>query len=235
MAVNRIRKVLVSVPNLGKVATGLAIHLVKLADECGFSLCFDFPQVKPFTFARNEQLRVFLNATDADLMLMVDCDTVPPPGTVSRLANLYDGDEPRYGVIALPTPMWPGDSKSPCPNGGVLEENWLPDGGQTHRIPITELEQCNLVAIDRCGLACAMIDRDTAASVANEFAPAFEHTIGPRGNVIEEADYVFCRRVRRVGAGVWFFTPLGWADHLKTISLVRVLDLAGDCLNQERE
>jgi hypothetical protein len=135
-------KILIAVPNLGNIRTGLSIMFLRWASNPKYQVKIWPPQdLIPLDYARNIIRKVFLEE-EHDFLLTVDADVVPPEA-VLELADL-DLD-----IVAPVCYVVKDDGIIPMALKRV-EEGWQVVG---------DLESNQLISVDSAGAGCLMIAR----------------------------------------------------------------------------
>jgi hypothetical protein len=220
--------VCLSVPSTGHVHTELTMWIVQ-AVVAGHIHTVHFPVKKPFTAARSEQVRHFLHDTDCSHLLLIDHDTVPPGLPLPDMLQL------KAGFVAIPTPAWASNSDFPKPTLGILNGEYDHLNRPTHLIPAEIVDSRGVCEIHRSGLACCLISRPflnlAIEQTRKQKLPLFIDTVNHDGEIIEEADFRFCRLLREAKLSLIADCRHGMADHHKEINLNCVLTLASNLTN----
>lgn len=180
-------KVLVTVPNMGWVHSGVARVLLKLqADNRGYKLTFDFPSAVPFENNLN-QIALRLLAGPWTWWLSIDADNPPRNNPLELIA--LDKD-----FIGLPTPVWHQKEASKFP----LHWNayrW-DEAEQAYREwPRRE----GLQKVDAVGTGCFLAHR----RVFEKIRAPFLRTWKEDGTVDLGNDMAFGRRAAAAGVEVY--------------------------------
>lgn len=175
------------------------------------------PGAASVAYNRNLIVQFFLN-TDAEVLVMVDDDVVPPIGFLDALLPVPDG----FGIVGVPYPI--GDPKSGVPMLCVYEMN---DELGIRAADLKEgLNECDAVAT-----GCVAIPR----SVLEEFGPnCFRFDANP-AEVMHGEDILFCRDLREKGYKVGYTTAVGFCDHIRVTSLEPIVGLIGMLMAGDRK
>lgn len=158
---------------------------------------------RPIPSSRN---RIVRDAPkDADFILMLDADVVPPTN-ILEIAG-FDLD-----IVASPSPIWRGgEDGDPVITGAVPL-----DGTEVVSVGEDKLLECRYV---QGGAYCIAKRVFRHPEMRGAFADGFDED----GVVTDTEDYVYCRKARALGFRVWAALgyPLG---HVKSVNLVSVHD-----------
>jgi hypothetical protein len=159
----------------------------------------------PVDRVRNQICRKFLES-DAEFLLMIDDDIVPPLDVLA----MADHDLDVVGALCYAF----------TPDRGVYSVAYRCDESARYFGVGQEIEHRGLLEVDLVGSACMMIHRRVLEALAQ---PYFRMVLDDRLTQISEPeDFYFCRQAKATGFGVWWDTdkPCG---HVKKIDLRRML------------
>jgi hypothetical protein len=186
-------RVLIAVPNLGKISTSLGIHIIMWMQRhnCHAGV---FMGYAPVSYARNHCVTAFLEwATDPDDRLwFIDSDTTPP---VHALEALLKED---VEVISGAVPTMKIDQN------GIFQRivtllQFEPDTRSYRNIIKPE---GGVHRIDACGAACLLIKRSVFDKVLGPpwFKEKFWHE---KGKGAAGEDLLFCEQLRELGIPIY--------------------------------
>lgn len=183
-------KVLICIPNLGNVNTGLMLTVIAfLANQSAAEIHLYTPQnLRPHDMARNTCVKHFLENTDCTHLFFVDADTVPPH---HALVSLLRANKP---VVGGCTPTYKFD-----PNDGQNKKQFMimrygtATNGDEGLITVwgRGIEQ-----IDMIGTSCLLIRRDVLEQLPK---PHFKFQYNEEGLVARGEDIHFCDLLREAG------------------------------------
>jgi hypothetical protein len=167
----------------------LALLLVDLARRPDAPVV-DIVSGYPVDRVRNQICRRFLES-DAEYLLMIDDDVVPPP-------TVLDMARHRKDVVA-------GLCYAYTPSTGYYTVAYEPpaaDGERPPRLPIGDgIEGHGLLEVELTGTACLMVHRRVLEGVDR---PWFAMELDEDRLVIADSeDFSFCRKIRAAGFSVW--------------------------------
>jgi SAM-dependent methyltransferase len=208
-----VKKVLVAIPSLGWIHSGVVIQIVEMMkNPHGHKVSFAFRAGKPVDSVRNAIIKDFLEK-DFDFLLFIDTDN-PPVRNPLKLVEL-DLD-----IVILPTPIW--YSKIAAKKTGKQPIIWNamhdaedPDTGD----PCWQ-EDCSrggVREIDAGGSGAMLIARRALEA----FRPAFMREFDEWGRIKRGSDFLFCQKARKAGFRVWAHWD-HYCQHYKEIDLADV-------------
>ena len=209
------KRVHVAVLNTGEIVTGLSemLNLMLLRHRCGHAVSLQYYGgdywSRPIASSRNRIVRD--SPKDADFILMLDADVVPPPD-VLMLAS-YDLD-----VIASPAPVW-----RPKDEGGPVITGIVPLEPTTGPIEIggNGLLECRRVGWGACCIAKRVYKHP---QMRGAFADLFDED----GVITTTEDYVYCDRARALGFRCWAALAYPVLAHVKPVNLVDIHDVINE-------
>ena len=206
------KRILISVLNQGKIATGLVESLLAMKGSPEYDIEIDFPDDAPISNNRNKIVQRFL-AKDYDYLLMCDSDIVPPPSVI----NLADYQKDIISATAF------------IYQGVIMPVAWnrMPDGMYK---PINLSEYDGLVEVDAVGTGCIMLSR----KVLEEVKAPFLNEYDPDGIKLFGLDIAFCQKAIEKGFKV--YTSLDYVcSHYKTVDLKTFYAIFSNGLDKIRE
>jgi len=199
--------VLISIPcsPFGSVTGGLVDFLLNVIHQLRFRIQIDRPEDK-WPAIRNLQFKRYLELSNADFILCIDSDIVPPRNVLEMVENKVDFCSAVCFSWQFEEPFAVVMSKDSKGRDGYIQN--VPGGkpGPYER--------------DATGLACTVISR----RLAKQFAGTFRDKFDKAGLLKRDADFDFCERIKKAGFKVYVDTRF-ICDHRKTIGLKRVNDL----------
>jgi hypothetical protein len=200
-------RVFIAVPTrdmtAGAVCRGLAMLLVDLARRPEDHI-IDIVPGYPVDRVRNLICKRFLES-DAEYLLMIDDDTVPPP-TVLDMAR-HDKDVvgalcyaylPALGYYSVAYPAGNRDLKAPRLGIG------------------DQIEHTGLIEVELVGTAGLLVHRRVLEALE---PPYFEMLLDDDRLFIKDSeDFTFCRKARRAGFSVWLDTDQP-CSHVKALDM----------------
>ena len=202
----------------GPICRGLALLLVDLARRPDDPI-IDIVPGYPVDRVRNLICRRFLES-DAEYLLMIDDDVVPPP-TVLDMA-LHGKD-----VVA-------GLCYAFIPQRGYYGAAYTPPGedGRYGRVGIgNEVEGKGLLEIGLAGSACLMVHRRVLEALD---PPYFKTELDADGiHIADSEDFFFCRKAREAGFSLWLDTDRV-CGHFKTLDMRRSVQWAQEYAERQR-
>lgn len=209
------KRVHVAVLHTGSIRAELSemINLILLRHRCGHAVSLQYYGgdywSRPIASSRN---RIVRDAPkDADFILMLDSDVVPPPDVLMLASYGLD-------VVASPAPVWrPDDEGGPVITGVVPLE------------PTTEPVQVGgdrLLECRRVGGGAYCVAKRVYAhpQMRGAFADLFDED----GVITTTEDYVYCDRARALGFRVWAALRYPLLGHVKPVNLVDVHDAVAE-------
>ena len=187
----------------GPICRGLALLLVDLARRPEDHL-IDIVPGYPVDRVRNLICTRFLES-DAEYLLMIDDDVVPPAGVLDMARHGKD-------VVA-------GLCYAFIPQRGYYAAAYTPpdDDGKYGRVGIGQgVEDQGLLEVGLAGSACLMIHRRVLEAVD---PPYFETRLDDeRLYLVDSEDFAFCRKARAAGFSLWLDTGQ-MCSHFKTLDM----------------
>lgn len=167
------------------------------------------PGAASVAYNRNLIIQFFLS-TDAEILVMVDDDVVPPLNFLDVLLPIPVG----YGMVGIPYPI--GDPKNGVPMFCVY------DLDDELGIKAADLQE-GLTECDAIATGCVAIPRE----ILEEFGSnCFRFDANPE-NVIHGEDILFCQDLREKGLKVGYTMEAGFCDHIRVTSLEPVVGVIG--------
>jgi len=178
------KKVFIGIPNTGTVVIGLAEVICHWVARREVAVIPYFSRYsKPMMFNRNHIVNQFLK-TDAEYLLWIDDDVVPPPQALTQLLS--------HEVDAVSTMCF-------CtrPDKGVLfpypvTMKDAPNGEFTIYYPEKDLEE-----IDACGGGCILVHRRVYEHP--EMKAPYQHQMKEDGEMGMTCDFNVWRRAKKLG------------------------------------
>ena len=176
-------KILVSVPNTGLLRAELVSWLFG-AQAQGCQI--DLPQNRPLDVARNVQVKRFFTLSDADAILTIDSDTVPPPDTIARLVAA------NKDIVAIAAQNWN------YAQGGLTTYVCSRNEQGVYEI---SRNLSGLVKCDAVGFGCVLIKRHVLEAM---LPPWFQWLIEKDGcGIVLGEDLYFCQKAQQLGFEIW--------------------------------
>jgi len=202
----------------GPICRGLALLLVDLARRPDDPI-IDIVPGYPVDRVRNLISKRFLES-DAEYLLMIDDDVVPPP-TVLDMAR--HGKDVVAGVCYAFNPQRGYYTAAYTPQDG---------NGRYGRVGIgRELEGRGLLEIGLAGSACLMIHRRVLEDLD---PPYFKTELDADGVFIADSeDFFFCRKARTAGFSLWLDTGQV-CSHFKTLDMRRSVEWSREYAERRR-
>jgi len=202
----------------GPICRGLALLLVDLARRPEDPL-IDIVPGYPVDRVRNLISKRFLES-DAEYLLMIDDDVVPPAGVLDMARHGKD-------VVA-------GLCYAFIPQRGYYAAAYTPpgEGGRYGRVGIgREIEGRGLLEIGLAGSACLMVHRRVLERLD---PPYFRTELDDEGTYIADSeDFSFCRRAREAGFSLWLDTAQV-CSHFKALDMSRSVQWAQEYAERQR-
>ena len=193
-------RVHIAVLNMGWVRVELAQRLMEVViTQRAYPLSLEFSGIgverRPIASNRNRIVRD--TPEDAEVLVMIDADCIPP-------LNFLDAVDPELDIVGLPMPIW--HSGEICT--GIVSL----DGAETQPVGAMELVECKAVAA-----GVMFIARRVFTHPEMQFVDEFDGD----GVLTSTEDHVYCNKARALGFRVW--ANLGYPlAHVKEIDLQRV-------------
>lgn len=191
------KSIYLAVLNQGYIASGLTDLLTLIVQNDAYKIYLSYPNQKPITYNRNNITQKFL-ATDADYLMMIDSDVIPPP----NILNLVDFDK---DII---TPLMLVKQK------GMLIPLFLKMNKDGIYDTDDYINKVGLQECDATGTGCIIIKRNVLEKLKHPFQNKYDQdgikTLGQ--------DFYFCQRAKELGFKVWVHLDY-IAEHLFTDSL----------------
>lgn len=226
--------VVVAIPNLGTIDTGLAEWLLKVTNHKVMTI---FATDTPVDVNRNSIVRGFLE-TDAQWLLMVDADIVPPDNALDMIYN----DKPvcaadaralrPEGVLPLAYTLTTNRQRAATEFNNFAKNNQITDTGlaeaalkavtdmqekQCFFIDQSKLDFNGLNRVDATGTGCMLIKREVLEKMP---APWFQWQYNDDGTTKMGEDLSFCLKVNELynNEGVWWDTRYK-CKHMRKIAI----------------
>jgi hypothetical protein len=184
------KKIMVCVLNEGEMRVELSALINDLTQQGKYDLDVRYPHNKPITFNRNEIVKSFL-ATNADYLLMIDDDIVPP----STILNLADFQE---DIVAATCFAFTKDQ--------IMPVAWNRRADGMYYVP-TLTSSDGLTKVDTVGTGCIMIKRSVLENPWwKEHGGWFKNEYDKTGYKEEGNDLAFCRKATDLGYNVFVHT-----------------------------
>ena len=179
------KTIYIGVLNQGNIRIELASMVNDYTHQNKYRLLITYPDEKPISNNRNKIVQDFLYNSDADYLLMIDADIIPP----ENLLNLADFQKDIISPICF---IYQKNMVAPL----VMRMN--PEG--TYGImPFNGTE--GLVEVDAVGTGCIILSRkvlehpDLKAPFMNEYDQDGVKKYG--------LDFAFCRRAKKAGFKIY--------------------------------
>jgi GT2 family glycosyltransferase len=204
----RTPRVFIAIPSrdmtAGAICARLVLLLIDLARRPEDPI-IDIVQGYPVDRVRNQICRRFLKS-DADYLLMIDDDVVPPPTVLDMarhdkdvVAGLCYAFVPRLGYYSVAYP-----SGNYC--GTPVERLGIGD----------QIEGRGLLEVELAGTACLLIHRRVLEALD---PPYFRMLLDDDRLFIKDSeDFTFCRKVRVAGFSIWLDTDQP-CSHYKALDM----------------
>lgn len=183
--------------NQGEIRTDLAQVINLIIQNDSYRIYLTYPTSKPITNNRNTIVQKFL-ASDADYLMMIDDDIIPPP----NILNLVDFDKD------IATPLMFVKQK------GTLLPLFLKRNKDGIYDVDDYMNKVGMQEADATGTGCIVIKREVCEKMKHLFRNEYdEDGIKTLGN-----DLSFCQRAKELGFRIWVHLDYV-ADHHYTDSL----------------
>ena len=202
--------VLISVPTRGLVTCQTASRLEAVRDRSpGMRPILYQPGAASVAYNRNLIVKWFLES-DAEVLVMVDDDIVPPLDFLDALLPIPEG----FGMVGIPYPI--PDPKSGVPMHCVYEL----DDELGIRAADMEfgLNECDAIAT-----GCVAIRREALEYLTSN---CFRFDANP-DSVIHGEDIIFCQDLREAGWKIGYTADAGFCDHIRVTSLEPIVEVLG--------
>jgi len=190
----------IAVLNMGWVRVELAQRLMEVViTQRAYPLSLEFSGIgverRPIASNRNRIVRD--TPEDAEVLVMIDADCIPP-------LNFLDAVDPELDIVGLPMPIW-------C--SGEIYTGIVPlDSAEMQPVGAMELVECKAVAA-----GVMFIARRVFTHPEMQFVDEFDGD----GVLTSTEDHVYCDKARALGFRVW--ANLGYPlAHVKEIDLQKV-------------
>lgn len=184
---------------------GLVDFLLNAIHWPGFRIQIDRPEDK-WPSVRNLQFKRYLALSDAEYILCIDSDIIPPRNVLEMAKNGVDFCSAVCFSWQFGEPFAVVMRKDPKGRDGYIQG--VPKG------------KPGLYERDATGLACTIMSR----RLAKEFQGTFRDKFDKEGLLKRDADFDFCERIKRAGYKVHIDTRFV-CDHSKVIGLKRINEL----------
>jgi GT2 family glycosyltransferase len=199
-------KVYLAVPTRGQIDTLCSQEHQKFADALGAPIHYERNGIS-ISLCRNMIVQQFLK-TDADCLIMVDDDVVPPDTARTLPSRLEE-----YDIVGAACPIFrPG--QFPIPIWNAFKESPDNDGWRLVRPPDTDIA----VEVDAVGAGCIAIRRHVLETLP---FPTFRDVAQTDGAYGE--DFLFCADAKKHGYRIACDYNVR-CDHLTKISLGALLN-----------
>ena len=176
------KTIYLAILNQGEIRTDLSQVLNLLIQSDAYRLYLTYPVAKPITNNRNTIAQKFL-AGDADFLMMIDSDIIPPP----NILNLADFDK---DII---TPLMFVQQK------GTLIPLFLKRNKDGMYDAADYLAKTGLQEVDATGTGCIIIKR----KVLEQIKHPFENIYDEDGIKTLGQDFAFCQKTKKLGFKAW--------------------------------
>ena len=202
--------VLISIPcpAFGSLTGGLVDFLLNARDYPGIEVKIDRVEHK-WPTVRNLQFKRFLELTNADYLLCIDSDIVPPMNILEMVKEAK-----RKRLDYLSAVCFSFQFNEPF---AVVMKKAKGRDGYVQAVPNGKP---GIYEIDATGLACTVLSR----KLVREFKGTFRDRFDKEGMLLRDADFDFCERIKKAGYKVFVDTKF-ICDHIKMLSLKRINDL----------
>ncbi len=198
------RTIFIAIPNMGTVATSLALRMVRWSRDPRFKVQFYAPSfIRPIPAARNAIVENFLRS-GFEYLLMIDSDVVPPE-------NILDLALLNLDIVAAPCPVFK--------DGFVILLVLREAGDEPGFKVFEEIPVGRLLEVDATGTGCMMIHRRVFEALDK---PYFKFVMDDEGNLFMGEDFDFCVRARERGFKVYVHTGY-LCEHWHNVNLAQFL------------
>lgn len=192
----------IAVLNMGWVRVELAERLLQVVAYYrthGLSIEFSGVGVQRRPIASNRNRIVRDCPKEADVLVMIDSDCIPPP-------NFLDAYAPEYDILGLPMPIYR--------DGDICTGIVLLDGQET--LPVGEM-----VVVEASAVAGGVFFINRRVLDHPEMHAGFEDWYDNDGVLTHTEEHTYCEKARRLGFRVWAHLgyPLG---HVKEVDIARI-------------
>lgn len=188
-----VKKVLISVPNMGWIHKLVSFSLLKLQLDRRYNLTIIQPTHVPYENNLHHIINDFM-AGDYDFWLNIDADNPPQNNPLDLI--MLDKD-----IMGLPTPIWHYDTKNKKKGERPFYENvykYVPEKDAYMEWPIKK----GLQNPDAIGTGCFLVARRVFENPEMRKAP-FERKLNLDGTVSKGNDLSFCERAKENGFEIY--------------------------------
>lgn len=185
-------KILVSVPNTGKIHKMVVLTLLRLQQDARYELTFIFPTWNPYEHSLHRIVNDFMDVyKDHSFWLNIDSDNPP-------INNPLDLIELNRDIIGLPTPVWHFTGKEPKGERPLYWNAYdsVSDGYKEH------MPREGLQKVDAVGTGCILISKRVFMNPEMWKLP-FARIWNPDGTVGRGNDIAFCGRAKKQGFEIY--------------------------------
>lgn len=192
------KTIYVAVLNQGEIVTDLVQVINMIIQNDSYRIRLTYPKGKPITNNRNTIVQKFLASKDADYLMMIDSDIVPPPNILNLCDFNKDIITPLMFVKqkGMTIPLFLKRSK----DGAYDADDYLNKSG--------------LQETDATGTGCIIISRKALETIKHPFENVYDvDGVKTLGN-----DLYFCQKAKKAGFGIWVHLDY-YAGHHYTVDL----------------
>jgi len=174
----------------------------------------NFHHLQPVDANRNEMVKSFLEKPDAEILIMIDSDIVPPVD----ILKMVEHDEPVVSAVCT-------IKKGKVPSPTVMKE----EGDSYRQVEISEVleerdEDSGLLEVDGVGTGCLLIRRDV---LENMQPPAFKFIQNEYGGLKLGEDFYFSRKCKENDINMYVDTTQ-ICSHFKTVDLTEYANVVAE-------
>lgn len=186
------KRILISVPNTGKMHKNVVLTLLKLAFDARYQPTFIFPTWNPYEHSLHRIVNDFMDVyKDHSFWLNIDSDNPP-------INNPLDLIELDRDIIGLPTPVWHCTGKEKTGERPLYWNAYdsVPEGYKEH------MPREGLQKVDAVGTGCILISKRVFMNPEMRKLP-FARTWNVDGTVEKGNDIAFCERAKKQGFEIY--------------------------------
>lgn len=186
-------KIQIAIPTMGSLRTELATWLLQQEHPVFMTI-----EISPFSYAMNKIIEVFLINSEAEYLMVVDSDTVPPADAIEKMLAV------NADVVTGITPVKKGNKK--CIN---VYENYEDIEGC-----VEYFDDTKPFPVVGMGSSCLLIKRSLLKKMKK---PYFKHIEFDDGKICTGEMY-FCDMIKQAG-GTIMCEPSVKCQHFKNVGM----------------
>ena len=186
------KRILISVPNTGKIHKTVVFKLLRLQQDNRYELTFIFPTWNPYEHSLHRIVNDFMDVyKDHGFWLNIDSDNPP-------INNPLDLIELDRDIIGLPTPVWHCTGKEK-PGDRPLYWNAYDSVSEGYK---EHMPRDGLQKVDAVGTGCILISKRVFMNPEMRKLP-FARVWNPDGTVDKGNDLAFCFKATLCGFEIY--------------------------------